>query len=349
MTTFAVIPRTAKIVVGNSVAGDTVRDCDYLDSGNGTQLNAAIVGASSGQDVYIRPGTYDVNGLSGDRLLVPSGVAVRGSGYGTVIRTRGSGDQGAFALPSNSSLSNLRISVRLPTGAGTGDTAVVLGTGGSGPDLISNVTIEYEGTYGATEAGNLNVTTGFESPTLRIRSCKVSFPGQNINALDGSKFLVGYLFSSGGSQSVCEDCRVFSATYGMDIRHAARVQGFFVDYWLRGLTVTGSNCVLTTGYVETFNSTHVYGVNVVGGDYNLIQGLNLNAGVSGAATVGVRLDATSDRNVVSGCKIAGFDTNVSIAGTNNLVLSNVVNVVDTSGTPITDTGTGTSLFANVVS
>lgn len=55
-------PRTAKFIVGNELAGDTIDVCDFLDPGNCTGIAAALAAATAlgaGCDIYLRPGTYD--------------------------------------------------------------------------------------------------------------------------------------------------------------------------------------------------------------------------------------------------------------------------------------------------
>jgi hypothetical protein len=74
--------RTAALIIGNQLSGDTLNTCDYLDSGNGAELKTRIEAAGSGTDVYVRPGTYDYNNPGGPtgRITIPVGVRVRGAG-----------------------------------------------------------------------------------------------------------------------------------------------------------------------------------------------------------------------------------------------------------------------------
>lgn len=66
-------PRTAKYVVGNAAAGDTIDVCDFLDPGNGTGIAAAIAAASvlsagTSGDIFLRPGAYDFSAAGAPAL-----------------------------------------------------------------------------------------------------------------------------------------------------------------------------------------------------------------------------------------------------------------------------------------
>lgn len=111
--------QTYRIVVGNAAAGDTAEGCDYLDIGDGAQLQAALTAAGSSQsDVFVRSGTYNL-GLTGSPatcLVVPAGVRVVGAGRNQVtIVTRDGGDGAAFSLGNHVVLEELRIYCTAPT------------------------------------------------------------------------------------------------------------------------------------------------------------------------------------------------------------------------------------------
>lgn len=76
------------VVVGNELAGDTIADCDILDTGNGAGIAAAIALAGPSQsDVWIRPGTYDLGAAGGPgSLTIQPTMTVRGAGpFSTTI------------------------------------------------------------------------------------------------------------------------------------------------------------------------------------------------------------------------------------------------------------------------
>jgi len=138
--------RAPVIIVGNAPAGDTDDDCDYLDTGNCAQLATAIASAGPGDDVYIRPGTYDFGqpGAPATRIVIPAGARVRGAGRNHVtIRSRTAGGDCCVILVSGdgSSLQDLRLYAPAPTAAQTAGDAI-LEVSGDNVDLI-RVDVEY--------------------------------------------------------------------------------------------------------------------------------------------------------------------------------------------------------------
>ena len=90
-------PRSAKIVVGNSVVGDTLADCDYLDTGNGAAIVTALAAAATYSaamnpdpnghiqvDVFLRPGRY-LLATAAAQLVVPTYVTLRGANASTTF------------------------------------------------------------------------------------------------------------------------------------------------------------------------------------------------------------------------------------------------------------------------
>lgn len=86
-------PYTYRIIVGNAPAGDTTRDCHYLDSGNGAGIEAALAAAAALSPlrvvVFVRRGNYVLDmGVILSPLVVPTGCELRGEGrYATIITT----------------------------------------------------------------------------------------------------------------------------------------------------------------------------------------------------------------------------------------------------------------------
>jgi len=164
--------RTAAIVVGNSVAGDTADDCDYLDVGDGAQLVTALA-ASSGKDVYIRPGTYNLGaGSATAPFTIPAGVRVRGAGRGlTTIQTKASGDQGAWLINAGSVLEDVDVDVALPTGACSGQTSVVLLNAANAE--AHRVQVNFLGSYTSTESGYSVLKGVFGAVTNSVEDAKL--------------------------------------------------------------------------------------------------------------------------------------------------------------------------------
>jgi hypothetical protein len=164
---------TAVIVVGNSTNGDTSYECDYLDVGDGVQLQAALAAAGSGKDVYIRPGTYDLGaGLATAPLVVPADVNVRGAGREHVtVKTKASGIQGAFQLNADSILMDVSVDVALPTGACSGQTSVVLLNAANAE--AHRVHVNFLGTYTSTQSGYSVLLGVFGAVTNSVEDAKL--------------------------------------------------------------------------------------------------------------------------------------------------------------------------------
>lgn len=159
----ATAPRTAKIVVGNSPAGDTAADCTHLDTGNGQQLWVAISTATAGTDVYIRPGTYDFNLLPIYLpIVIPSGVRVWGAGRKHVqIRSEQTSSPPVltvFDLQADSELHDVSIYVPIPADISYNSEVVYLSGAGS---ECHRVSVSFAGGYDATSIARLALTGVF--------------------------------------------------------------------------------------------------------------------------------------------------------------------------------------------
>ena len=83
-----------KYVVGNSLAGDTAANCNFLDTGNGAGIAAAITAANAtAGDIHIRPGTYEFGqaGSPALPLVVGANISISGAGRTTVLKGPASG------------------------------------------------------------------------------------------------------------------------------------------------------------------------------------------------------------------------------------------------------------------
>lgn len=82
--------QTARFIVGNELAGDTLAVCDFLDPGDGTGIVAALAAArdlldSTGvaSDVDARPGVYTL--ANGTAFGIPAGCKLYGAGKGRTV------------------------------------------------------------------------------------------------------------------------------------------------------------------------------------------------------------------------------------------------------------------------
>lgn len=79
---------TTCIVVGNSLEGDTLAVCHYLDPGTGTGIAAALASGGTAKTVFVRRGTYTLAATQA-LLSVPAGWTLQGEGTGaTIIKPR---------------------------------------------------------------------------------------------------------------------------------------------------------------------------------------------------------------------------------------------------------------------
>ena len=140
---------TARYIVGNSLAGDTLAECHYLDPGDGSGIEAALAAAAlTSGDVWIRPGTYDlgIGGTPTESLTIPQGVMVRGAGkdHVTIVTATDDGlDNHAFVLNDFSTLMDVGIYCPTPEGYMSPASSYVVDCVGFGA-LVQRVRISFE-------------------------------------------------------------------------------------------------------------------------------------------------------------------------------------------------------------
>ncbi len=126
--------RTAKLIVGNSLNGDTATDVDFLDPGDGSGIVAALAAIpAGGGDIFIKAGLYDLSlGAVTGPFVIPTGVRVWGAGgllttvSGTRIAMRADDvNITAFELGVAANLSDIAITVPPPTVATTAGDGIV--------------------------------------------------------------------------------------------------------------------------------------------------------------------------------------------------------------------------------
>lgn len=121
-----------KYLVGNVPAGDdpvaySLGGFYYIpDPGDGSGIALALTQFGGPGDVWIRPGTYDLNaGGVLAALAIPAGVRVQGAGMTTGIIGRVTGDQGIFTMASNTSLIDMNLVVNASDAGSVTSVAVV--------------------------------------------------------------------------------------------------------------------------------------------------------------------------------------------------------------------------------
>ena len=182
-----------KYLVGNVPAGDTATTTGtaagftYLaDPGDGSGIEAALAAcaAAGGGDVWIRPGTYDLDtGRTAAPLVIPPNTRVQGAGQATLVRGKKRDVQTVFELaqdvgggPAFSSLRDLTVEVPEPVEETSGpEAAVVVLAGGT---VINGVSIGVEaggeGIPALTAGILINTADSTPFPATSIESVTVA-------------------------------------------------------------------------------------------------------------------------------------------------------------------------------
>lgn len=344
--------RGPRVVVGNSNSGDTTTTCDYLDVGNGANLEAAITAAgllSPVGDVWVRPGLYDfsVTGGPSAGIVLPTGVKVRGASRDSVtVRGNSSGDMNIFYLAEAAELEDILVEVPLPTAAGSGSGAVELQGDRS---ECRRVVVDYlsPSSYTVTEADDLGVTNGFYvgsgDTRIKLTDCGVGLggPGSEAPALgpiNGGTLRGFYIDQPAGSVAAdVTRCRVV----GSDIAfYAARTTRFnnceVEDAYSKGFYINSSqasNSQITNAWIEmvgdqgTEIGIHLRQCYRVDVSNNFLKATSPTVGV-----VGIYIQSYDD-NVISGNRGSGWNIPVELGASsgNNTVLGNRLGAVTDNG------------------
>lgn len=351
--------RGPAIVVGSTTNGDTSDVCDYLDTGNGAQLDAAIQAAddlSYNKDVWIRPGLYDLGagGAPVAGITIPAGVKVRGAGRSSVrVQTKAVGDLTAFYLSVLSELEGVWIDVTRPTGANTGGSgAVVLGPAAE----CRRVTVDFldSGSYAPPDDSNLGYLGAFYVSTsgtkCRLVDCEVGvLSAAPVFSLFGIQKMIGFYVGStvSGLAADLVRCRVNGGDQAFYAAMTTRFndcefqnpyeKGFFVD----GADAGGSQVTDCWGQMvaDQFNE---YAVHAKDADRIDVSNNYLISTSGNPSARGVYFE-NADLGVIQGNRgvwpISPFSVDLDATSDNNVVLGNSIGSV-------TDNGTGNDVAHN---
>jgi hypothetical protein len=167
----------ARVIVGNAVAGDTLNECDVLDTGNGALLVAQIL---LGGRVQVRAGLYDLS-LAGAPAIgagidPPANTQIIGAGNGLVtIASPAVGEQRLFNFSNKVLLQDLDLVLK--SGNGTGTFAEFLRFFGS-PTLVRVRALPIAGLLPATTSVRrvFNVVSG--GSTSVFKDCSAGSTSQ---------------------------------------------------------------------------------------------------------------------------------------------------------------------------
>lgn len=196
-------------VVGNALAGDTQKDCDILDPGDGSGIAYALTLPRGLGNIAIRNGLYDFSlgtvGINDQPLTIPSDIVVMGAGPATIVRARTDGhSQGVFLLSARATLTRMLCVAAQPT-VPTGGTTALISVGGNdceisfmiasinpndGDSLLSAVQIQPSARChvinNVLTNFNSNTLGGFSNGVVDIASSQSIVSGNTITAAAGN-------------------------------------------------------------------------------------------------------------------------------------------------------------------
>jgi len=320
----------SRIVVGNSVNGDAMGMVTHLDNGDGTQLAAAIASAGAGDDVWIRPGTYDFRaGAQAGPIAVPAGVRIRGAGKGHVlIIGNEDGDMGIFDLTAaGAKVSDLSMYVPLPTGLCAGSTAVI-DCAANGNEM-EDIDIDFETGYTAGEASLivLRSVVAVGDQITGTRCSKVTMT--NVPSLRG--FLATDFYgvrTVGGGTGLFSNTVMYDPTRlentiirGADVGIEAEQRVIVTEPEIADCRVAGIR------FTDEANRSRVSGGSIVTNDaFPAFEGLSFTAveackandmtledinAPSGASTIGINVVSGGDHSITANI-VRGWDAGVNL-------------------------------------
>lgn len=316
-----------KYLVGNVANGDSATaysagGFSYIpDPGDGTGIEAALLAADASApggvrgDVWIRPGTYDLDaGSTASPLVIPSGVRVQGAGgSATIILGRASGDQGVFVLRANAQLANLTVVGQTSTST-TGSVAVVL-IDGSGV-LVENVAVNMNAQVGAIMDTAILVQ-GVEEPwqEVKILGCSIGGGAYGVRFTNGEEAVLG--------DSTVTACFINAVRVDSSAT-LVRIVGchLFAEY---------KNVAPTTVIIES--------------DRNVLSSNSIKAEGENNGPAGIGVQITADHNACASneIKITHGTVAIAVSGDNNVIVANVSGAT----TPVQNTGAGNEVAHNI--
>lgn len=348
-----------RIVVGCSAApyNDTLDDCDYLDTGDGAQLQAAITAAGVNKyDVWIRPGVYDYSTGAVDYIVIPAGVKVRGSGRGsTIIRNNHIGYPRVFRLYEKSELEDVSIEIQKPTGdqEGTSNALVRFYDDGGECRRVSIVLID--GPWSAEDITNFSGRRGFYSSTgsgeyIRIKDCDCDASAMGTLSNLFECFSVGTGGSDHATYVDLIGCRSFGGDKGFAIYGISRISNCG-SYDANSVGIMVDNIsynrkdIITDNFIRLSNSeSATIGIHLDHGIHSVVSGNEIYNAFGSAGGTGI--ECNTDHVIINGNNIMGnWTANLALNLTANaqdcVVVANDFNSIN-----FTNSGGGTNVIAS---
>ncbi len=346
--------RGPKIVVGNSLAGDTLNDCDYLDAGDGVQLQAALTaaGVSPRKDVWLRPGTI----TCATPINVPTQVALRGAGMLTTLRNTPLNRQ-VLICNVRSMVTDFSITSQAPTTGCTGTEMVRV----FGNATLARMRIALSSS--AVGIATLETITALirEDTTVAnyssVSLINMETVGYSFRRLGLARDLVGIELTNFGdnaqrSSNTLVDTSALLCDIGFDLRGPHNVSACEAQLSSRigavlqteaggrnGSVVHGCmfNTLALTGTPQ-FGIVVGTGANASGLLDTTITGCKVDTTSVEVTSAGISLQGTGSNTTITGCSIGAFPLGVTVSATQTNVTCDVAirgattNYVDASGT-----------------
>jgi len=323
---------TPNVIVGNVPAGDPAAaqaaPFQYIgDPGDGTGIAAALAALPvGGGTVGVRPGTYTAPAAP---LTVPAGAKMFGGGVNTVLVAGGTSRQLVRQL-AGSVVQGFQLRVNAPPSGAAGTEIVLL----DGDAILRDCLI-----YGGAGAGDplfAETLTGIVRVSSATPQDGCSFEELIITNVPTGLVGIDLVGDFHVARRIQFRREFATRGAGPGIRmDGDRCEATAVSGVLRkGFEVTGDSCFVE-GTVETTGLND--GVDLVAALRCRVNVLATN-GSPAAGSVGIRVRAASDRNMVAATSVRDYDTGVDVAATadRNILLGLQI---DVTGTPVIDLGT----------
>lgn len=339
-----------KFIVGNALAGDTIDVCDYLDTGNGVQAQAAltqagVVNGGNGADVHLRPGVYT---LTAGPLSVPTMVKLSGGGMGTII-TPSASDRRALILASYADLTDLLVVVNTPAALSTGSILIQFASGCTLRRVSAYQTYATNLTNMTNEALRYFVRSPSSSALAVLENLDLTLPDFQSVAL--AQNMVGVSSSNGSSENtpvMMTNVRVVGGDRGLECAGNALITGCSIQsarrrgMHLSALTFDSRHHVVNGCRVFMGFATEDYagieidtGTLATGTRSTTIIGTEVRATTGANVTsTGIRLTGTGDGAILSAVEISSFPRGLTVSALQANVSAK--GVIRGATTPVTD-------------
>ena len=324
-----------KYLIGNIPAGDdpvgfNLNGFRYIpDPGDGSAIALALTQPNGPGDLWIRPGIYNLsNGGVVTPLIVPPNVRVQGSGLTTIILARSTGNQGAFALGTSSSLRDMTISAAASPASLGSDALVTVGDGASLRDLSLEIS--------TSPTGQLRETVRFLSPPgVAFRPCDALNIRSSALTTTGAVSPTRCWFFEPGSFAFVRDITMTGGDIGADLDNGILVaQSLLIAGWtlfgIRSAGASGGGAVrIDEALVQSGGGTGT-GIRLGAGGH-VLRSVSVQG--TGTELFGISLveaGQTVSSVQIDDCQVFGFDTLVQLGDVTVLCAVQDVTVADSS-------------------